>query len=262
MARKVILHEKGQWTEAIHLSLWPYALKMAVHVHRNFPNAADASSRLDAFTRITVSPKSSHYHIFGCTEYMLTTEADQGRAKKWECCSVLGIYLRPYPYHEGSVLLVLNFTICNASPQFHVGHDDLFETTRYNSSNTRAKSNWKKLSGIDHMDTIDKKEKVKRAALARSKTDSISGVTHAVELANQAPMFEGKSEIAVNPVTSNGSLPITELIDSANINTTVPTSSEPQQNPQIQAALQVISEITALAPKPFNAPPDPPNSPS
>ena len=46
MARKMILHAKGQWTKAIHLSLWPYALRMEVHVHKNVPNAVDAISCL------------------------------------------------------------------------------------------------------------------------------------------------------------------------------------------------------------------------
>ena len=66
MTQNIILHAKGTWREAIHLSLWPYALRMAVYIHNNAPNAADASSRLEAFVRIAVSPKSSHYHTFGC----------------------------------------------------------------------------------------------------------------------------------------------------------------------------------------------------
>ena len=88
-----------------------------------------------------------------------------------------------------------------------------------------------KLSGIDHADIIDKKEKVKRADLERSKTGSSSGVTHAVDLANQSPMFEGTSEISVIPVTSNGSFPSTELIDAAQSDTTVPASAEHPQHP-------------------------------
>ena len=56
MARKMILHAKGRCPKAIYLSLWPYTLRMAVHVHNNFPNDADASSHLEAFTRIFVSP--------------------------------------------------------------------------------------------------------------------------------------------------------------------------------------------------------------
>ena len=261
MARKMILRAKGRWPEAIHLSLWPYALRMAVHVHNNFPNAVDAISRLGAFARIAVSPKSSHYHTFGCPAYMLTTEADQGRAKKWEGRSVLGIYLGKSPHHAVSVSLVLNITTCNDSPQFYMGHDDFFETTRYNRSNTISKSNRKKMSGINHADIIDKKEKVKWADMAQSNTDYSSGVTHAVDLENQAPMFEGTSEIAIISVTSNGSSPSTDLIDASHSDTTVPTSSEPPQHPQTQAPHQVISDITAPAPKPFTAPPGPPIAP-
>ena len=155
---------------------------MVVHVHKNVYNAADASSHLEAFARITVSPKSSHYHTFGCLAYMLTTEAKQGRAKKWEGRLVLEIYLVPYPHHAGSVSLVLNPTTDNASSQFHVGHDIFFETTRYNRSNARANINWQNMSGIDHANIIDNKDKVKRAALAISKTDSINVFTHAVDL--------------------------------------------------------------------------------
>ena len=40
------------------------------------------------------------------------------------------------------------------------------ETERYNRRNTRAKSNWQKLLGINHTDTIDEKEKFNKAALA------------------------------------------------------------------------------------------------
>ena len=68
-----------------------------------------------------------------------------------------------------------------------MGHGDFFETTRYNRRNTRAKSNCQKLSDIDHADIIEKKEKVKREALAQSKTDSINGVTHEVDLAKPGP---------------------------------------------------------------------------
>ena len=103
---------------------------MAVHVHNNVPNAADASSCLEAFARIAVSPKSIYYHTFGCPAYMLVTEAEQIIAKKWEGCLVIVIYLGESPHHTVSVSLVLNLITGNASPQFHVGHEDFFETTR------------------------------------------------------------------------------------------------------------------------------------
>ena len=151
---------------------------MSFHVHNNVLHAADDSSRLEAFAQIAVSPKSSHYQTFGCPAYMLATEAEQWRANKWEGRLVLVIYLGPSPHHAGSVSLVLNLTTGIVLPQFHVGHDNFFDTTRYNMSNARANSNWQKLSVIDHADIVDKKDKVKRAALSRSKTGDRSGFTH------------------------------------------------------------------------------------
>ena len=132
MTRKMILHAKGRWSETINLYLRSYALRMDVHVHNNFPNSADASSRLETFTRIVVPPNSSHYHTFSFPAYMITTEAEQGRFKKWEGRSLLGIYLGPSPHYSVAVSLLLNITTGNASPQFHVGYNDFFETTRYN----------------------------------------------------------------------------------------------------------------------------------
>ena len=95
----MIIHAKGQGTAEIHLSMWPYALKIAAHVQNYVPNAADTSSHLEAFVQIAVSPKFCHYRTFCCPAYMFATEDEQGRAKKWEGFSVLGIYLGPSTHH-------------------------------------------------------------------------------------------------------------------------------------------------------------------
>ena len=82
ISQHMILHAKGRWTKSINLSLWTYVFRIAIHLHKNVPNAADASSRLEAFLRIDVSPKSSHYHNFGCSAFTLITEADQGEIQE------------------------------------------------------------------------------------------------------------------------------------------------------------------------------------
>ena len=260
-ARIIIIHAKGRWPEAIHMSMWPYVLLMDIHVNNNVPNAADASSHQEAFTRIGVSPKPSDYHTFGCPAYIITIEAKQGRSKKYEGCSVLDICLWLSNQHAESVSLVLNLTTGNASPQIHVGNDNFFETTRYNRRNKRANINWQKLSGIDHVGISENKENVKSSALARSKTISSSGVTHEVELANQVPIFEVSSGNSVKPVTSHGSSPSTEITNAAHKDTTVPTSSEPPNRPQAQAAPQGISDIYAPGPEPITVPTDPHTNP-
>ena len=76
IAQNMSLHAKVQWTKAIHMSLWPYALWMALHVQKNVPNDADYRSCLKAFEWIAVSPKSSHYHAFGCPAFALTAESE------------------------------------------------------------------------------------------------------------------------------------------------------------------------------------------
>ena len=52
-----------------------------------------------------------------------------------------------------------------ASPQFYVGHDDFFETTRYNRSSARTKRKWQQLSGINLAVTLEKRENIKRSEL-------------------------------------------------------------------------------------------------
>ena len=248
MARKMLLHAKGRWPEAIHLSLWPYAMRMAVHVHNNVPHNEDASSRLESFARIAVSPKSSHYHTFGCPVFALTTEAEQGKAKKWEVRSVLGIYLGPSPHHAGSVSLVLSLTTGLASPQFHVGHDDFFETTRYNRRTTRISSNWQKLSGIDFADIIEKKQKIKKAALTSSKPTVDQNVTQIVDFANQAPVFEDSTNNNVRIPTGTPSPSTAE-----------PTSTiAPTQVNQAQASAVPPQINTIASPPPAPRPPTPP----
>ena len=74
-ARTMVLHAKSRCPDAIHLSLWPYAMRMAVHIHNNVPNSEDGSSRLEAFARISVSPKADHYHTFRFPIYCLTMKA-------------------------------------------------------------------------------------------------------------------------------------------------------------------------------------------
>ena len=82
-----------------------------------------------------------------------------------------------------------------------------------------------------------------------------------MDLANQAPIFEGSSENAVNPVTSQGSSQIIDIPDAPHKDTTVHKSTEPPQRPQAKAAQQVISNITAPTNEPITTPPDPSTAP-
>ena len=80
--------------------------------------------------------------------FALTRQAQQGTAKKWDPRSRVGIYLGPSPRHAGNISLILNPLTGLISPQFHVAHDDFFETLRNDRYIVRTKSMWQDLSGI------------------------------------------------------------------------------------------------------------------
>ena len=99
-ARTMLLHAKSKWPAKIHLSLWPYAMQMAVHVHKNSPKRNHRSSRIEAFSQVAVYPKSGHYHTFGCPVYHLMMQAVTGKSEKWENQANLRIYLGPPPFNK------------------------------------------------------------------------------------------------------------------------------------------------------------------
>jgi hypothetical protein len=51
-ARKQLLHARQRWPAAIHLALWPYALRYATYVHNNLPILEDGTSQLELFSSI------------------------------------------------------------------------------------------------------------------------------------------------------------------------------------------------------------------
>ena len=68
---------------------------------------------------------------------------------KWHSRARLGIYLGPLPNHSRSVSLVLNPCTVHVSPQFHVKHDEFFETVNGQHHNYDAPAaTWKELSSL------------------------------------------------------------------------------------------------------------------
>ena len=51
--RKVLLHAKMKWPDAVDLALWPCTLQYAMHIHNTAP-VVDGKSRLEIFSRSEV----------------------------------------------------------------------------------------------------------------------------------------------------------------------------------------------------------------
>ena len=47
MARTILLHAKARWPDAMHLLLWLYAMRMAVHIRNYIPDEAGGGSHIE-----------------------------------------------------------------------------------------------------------------------------------------------------------------------------------------------------------------------
>ena len=77
-ARKQLLHAQARWPEAIHLALWPYALRTAVALHNDLPILDGGVSRAEKFSSIHVGIKLGRMHVFGAPVFALSNALASG----------------------------------------------------------------------------------------------------------------------------------------------------------------------------------------
>ena len=132
-ARKLLIHSIFKWNGIINSSLWPYAFRHAANVRNTLPDKKDGTSPLERFSGTDIKPNLRFHHTFGCPVYALNNKLQQGQSiPRWDPRVRLGVYLGESPRHARSVSLVLNTNTGLVSPQFHVKHDDFFETIKKN----------------------------------------------------------------------------------------------------------------------------------
>ena len=118
MACAMLLHAKHNWQDAIHPSLWPYALKHASNIRQSAAQEG-AQSPLETFARVTIRPNLDHFHTFGCPVYILDENLQSNnKISKWDARARVGIYLGQSPEHASSVPYVLKTDTGYVSPQF------------------------------------------------------------------------------------------------------------------------------------------------
>jgi len=145
-ARAMLIHAYRRWPDAINVHLWPYALRNAADIRNATTNDKRKRTPSAAFSQVERQPKLKDFHPFGCPVYVLDSRM-QSRQKlpKWEERTRVGINLCQSPSHAQSVSLVLNLLTGLVSPQFHVLHDDKFETI---CDALFPKSQWQYLAGL------------------------------------------------------------------------------------------------------------------
>jgi hypothetical protein len=148
-ARTMLVHVKHRWPRAINSHLWPYALRMANDLHMNTPTIS-GKAPIELFSQFATATDPKHYHPFGCPVYVLSErQAADGKGAKWVERSRVGINIGSSPVHARNVTLVLNVETANASPQFQIKHDDLFETV----SSLKVNMQWQVKTGFKRTQT-------------------------------------------------------------------------------------------------------------
>ncbi|KAL7563769.1 hypothetical protein ACA910_020453 [Epithemia clementina (nom. ined.)] len=149
-ARTMLLFALEKWPRMLLINLWPYALRTANEVANSTPTTKGDPSPLEKFAGVQVQPKLRNFHTFGCPTYVLQDKLQSGQSlPKWHSRARLGIYLGPSPSHARSVSLVLNPRTGHVSPQFHIKHDDFFETVTGKPTNYDSpQPTWKVLSQL------------------------------------------------------------------------------------------------------------------
>ena len=108
--------------------------KMVINHHKSYSAASTYHQRLNTFTLLHVldnALQGQHY------------------LPKWQKRALLGVYLGPFPNHSRTVHLILNPTTGHVMPQYHVKHDDFFETVSNKNSNFDSpEPEWKRFSGL------------------------------------------------------------------------------------------------------------------
>ena len=148
-SRYMFLHAMARWPQAISIHLWPYAF-LTANDNRNVSTSMKSRiSPIEKFSQVEITPTLRHSHVFGCPVYPLTQQLQSGHSiPKWSPRARLGINLGKSPHHARSVALVLNVSTGLVSPQFHVQHDDFFETVHYQSPKEALNINWMHLAGF------------------------------------------------------------------------------------------------------------------
>ncbi len=145
-ARTSILHAMHRWPSAVTINLWPYALRYINDVYNATPALKSGQTPLERFSSTAVRPKVLDFHPPFCPVYVLHNglQGSGSRPNKWVRRSRCAVYLGKSPRHSRSVALVLSLLTGYVSAQFHLKHDDFFETVR--DLNVLPQSKWQELA--------------------------------------------------------------------------------------------------------------------
>ena len=201
LTRAMLIHANKLWPEAISANLWPYALRMANDYINETPNMQDTSRRssLQLFSNSNIQSNMKHAKTFGCPCYVLDNTLQSGSIfHKWNQRARVGIYIGRSPQHAKNVSLVLDRNSGLVSPQFHVEHDNEFDTVKQE----KYECKWQLKAGfisIKHDRNPNKEanyEKKSQSTKKRKRVDQMNG--RGAQESTQLAEFEERMKIQNN----------------------------------------------------------------
>ena len=146
--RSILFHAIHKWPGAISVFLWPYAMRHAVNLRNHTPFKHEELSPVERFTLSNIQPNLKHFHTFGCPVFVLHNNLQAQRPiTTWLPRSRLEIYLGHLEQHARNVSSIMSLTTGLVSPQFHVSHNDFFETITADDKYVQL-SSWMVLAGL------------------------------------------------------------------------------------------------------------------
>jgi len=129
-AHTMMLHAALWWLDVQEQSLWPYALLHAAYLHNQTPNQHSGFAPVKVWTKTKSDyTQLKNLHVWGSPTYVLDPTLRNGlKLPKWSPRSRWGQYMGQSTLHASTVGLILNLQTGNVLPQYHVVHDDYFET--------------------------------------------------------------------------------------------------------------------------------------
>ena len=139
-ARTMLLHAMDQWPDVITAEFWSFAFMHAVRLHNCTPRPGTSESPFTLFSNEDSPLSPTDFRVFGSPVYVLDSTLQSGTIGpgKWKDRCHLGAYIGHSPNHASNVILVYNPKTRLVSPQYHVVHDESFETVNIKTSEADA----------------------------------------------------------------------------------------------------------------------------
>ena len=118
--------------------MWTFSSKVACHRYNILDMEEDGNTPEHKFYGVEFQNLPTDYHTWGYLVFVLEDPLQGGPTglPKWETRARTSVYIGHYPFHAGSVALVLNTRTRHVSPQYYVVFGNTLYTVEHMSKGT------------------------------------------------------------------------------------------------------------------------------